>query len=55
MTDLIPSLNVHRYLKATMTACSWKAGWRSLLLRAYVDPPEVEELATVPTADQLIA
>ena len=54
MTNLIPSLNVHRYLKATMTACSWKAGWRSLLLRAYVDPPEVEELATVPTADQLI-
>lgn len=54
MANLIPSLNAHRYLKATMTACSWKAGWRSLLLRAYVDPPEVEELTTVPTADQLI-
>lgn len=54
MMDLVPSLNAHRYLKATMTACSWQAGWRSLLLRAYVDPPSVEELTTAPTADQLI-
>jgi AraC family transcriptional regulator len=50
----IPSLNAHQYLKATMTADSWQAGWRSLLLRAYVDPPVVEELTTPPTADQLI-
>jgi AraC family transcriptional regulator len=50
----IQSLNAYRYLKATMTACSWQAGWRSLLLRAYVDPPAVEELTTPPTADQLI-
>ena len=54
MANLIPSLNAHRNLKAKMTACSWKAGWRSLLLRAYVDPPEVDQLTTVPTADQLI-
>jgi AraC family transcriptional regulator len=37
-----------------MTACSWKAGWRSLLLRSYIDPPRVEEFKTPPTADQLI-
>jgi AraC family transcriptional regulator len=54
MTRLVPSLNAYRYLKATMTADSWQVGWRSLLLRAYVDPPEVEELITPPTADQLI-
>jgi AraC family transcriptional regulator len=54
MASLVPSLDAHRYLKATMTACSWQAGWRSLLLRAYVDPPEVEELRTPPTADQLV-
>src|SRR6266851_4135705 len=54
MTSLISSLDAHRYLKATMTACSWEAGWRSLLLRAYVDPPEVEELTTRSTADHLI-
>ncbi|MBC7989920.1 MAG: helix-turn-helix transcriptional regulator, partial [Luteimonas sp.] len=28
--------------------------WRALLLRGYNDPPEVEELTTPPTADQLI-
>src|SRR5258707_4068668 len=54
MTSLISSLDAYRYLKATMTACSWEAGWRSLLLRAYVDPPEVEELTTRSTADHLI-
>jgi AraC family transcriptional regulator len=37
-----------------MTACSWNAGWRSLLLRAYDDPPAVEEFSTPPTADHLI-
>lgn len=54
MTRLISSLDAHRYLKATMTASSTNAGWRSLLLRAYVDPPTVEELVTRPTADHLI-
>jgi AraC family transcriptional regulator len=54
MTSLVPSWNAHRYLKATMTACSLQAGWRSLLLRAYVDPPVVDDLKTAPTADQLI-
>jgi AraC family transcriptional regulator len=51
---LIRSLDAHRYLKAAMTACSWDAGWRSLLLRAYDDPPEVEEITTPPTPDHLI-
>jgi AraC family transcriptional regulator len=51
---LIRSLDAHRYLKAAMTACSWDAGWCSLLLRAYDDPPEVEEITTPPTPDHLV-
>jgi AraC family transcriptional regulator len=54
MTRLIPSLSAHRHLKASMTTCSWAAGWRSVLLRAYVDPPRVDEFKTPPTADHLI-
>jgi AraC family transcriptional regulator len=54
MIRLIPSLSAHQYLKASMTACSWAAGWRSVLLRAYVDPPRVDEFKTPPTADHLI-
>src|ERR1700754_2462345 len=53
MANLVSRLNASRHLKATMTACSWQAGWRSLLLRGYVDPPEAE-ITTPPTADQLI-
>ncbi len=37
-----------------MTACSWQAGWRSLLLRAYTDPEQVEEFTIPATADPLI-
>ena len=37
-----------------MTFCSWKVGWRSLLVRAYDDPPEVEEFRTSATNDQCI-
>ena len=54
MTTLIPSLDAHKYLRADMTADSWQAGWRSLLLRAYQDPPETEAFTTPPTADHLI-
>lgn len=54
MTHLSQSLDAHRHLHGTMTACSWAAGWRSVLLRAYVDPPCVEEFSTAPTPDQLI-
>ncbi len=37
-----------------MTFCSWKVGWRSLLVRAYDDPPEVDEFKTAATNDQCI-
>jgi AraC family transcriptional regulator len=51
---MISSIEAHRYLRATMTECSQKAGWRSLLLRAYDDPPVVEPFTTPPTKDHLI-
>jgi AraC family transcriptional regulator len=51
---MILSLNAYQHLQGLMTACSWRAGWRSLLLRAYDDPASVEELTTPPTADHLI-
>jgi len=38
-SGMISSIEAYRYLRATMTECSQKAGWRSLLLRAYDDPP----------------
>src|SRR5258705_13858738 len=37
-----------------MTACSWRAGWRSLLIRAYEDPAVAEEFITPATRDHLI-
>lgn len=51
---LISSLDAHRYLRATKTACSWEAGWRSLLLRAYEDSSEANEFVTPATSDHLI-
>ena len=48
------SLHAHESLCGTQTSCSWIAGWRSLLLRGYVDPPEVEDLTTTATTDHLI-
>jgi AraC family transcriptional regulator len=54
MSPSTSSLNAHQHLKASMTADSWAVGWRSLLLRAYIDPPRVDEFRTPPTADQLI-
>ncbi|WP_375776584.1 helix-turn-helix domain-containing protein [Bradyrhizobium sp. ma5] len=51
---LISSLDAHKYLRASLTACSWKAGWRSLLLRAYDDPTEANEFVTPATRDLLI-
>lgn len=48
------SLHAHKSLSGTQTSCSWTAGWRSLLLRGYVDPPEVEEMTTTETPDHLI-
>jgi AraC family transcriptional regulator len=51
---MISSLDAHRFLRAKMTACSWQAGWRSLLIRAYEDPPQAEEFVTPATRDHLI-
>jgi AraC family transcriptional regulator len=48
------SINAHRQLKGVMTFCSWQAGWRALLLRAYDDPPQMSGLTTAATRDQLI-
>jgi AraC family transcriptional regulator len=51
---MISSVDAYRYLHATMTECSLKAGWRSLLLRGYRDPAVVESFTTPATADHLI-
>ena len=51
---MIASLDAHTYLRARMSACSFKAGWRALLLRAYDDPPDAEALTTPATEDHLI-
>ncbi len=48
------SLHAHEGLCGTQTSCSWIIGWRSLLLRGYVDSPEVEDLTTTATTDHLI-
>jgi AraC family transcriptional regulator len=51
---MIASLDAHSYLRATMTACSYQAGWRSLLLRAYEDRADAEPFTTPATPDHLI-
>jgi hypothetical protein len=38
------SLDASKRLKGLMTLCSWRVGWRSLLLRGYDEPAEVEDL-----------
>lgn len=48
------SLHAHESLCGTQISCSWIAGWRSLLLRSYVDPPEVEDITTTETSDHLV-
>ncbi|MET0412020.1 MAG: hypothetical protein ABW217_12035, partial [Polyangiaceae bacterium] len=54
MTNAVESLDAYKHLPGTMTACSSRAGWRAVLLRAYEDPASVEEFTTAPTADHLI-
>ncbi|MET0534126.1 MAG: AraC family transcriptional regulator [Steroidobacter sp.] len=54
MASMIASLDAHTYLRARMSACSFTAGWRSLLLRAYEDNPDAEAFTTPATADHLI-
>src|SRR3546814_10400214 len=44
--SVVPSLEAYRWLKASMQRCSWKAGWRSLLLREYRDPPATDRKRT---------
>lgn len=48
------SLHAHKSLCGTQISCSWIAGWRSLLLRGYVEPLEVEGVTTAATSDHLI-
>jgi len=54
LSTLVPSVDAVQRLPGTLTACSWRSGWRSLLLRAYDEPAAVEEFTTVPTRDHLI-
>jgi len=54
MNSTSTALNAHLHLPGVMTACSWRAGWRSLLLREYQDPAEAEQFTTPATADHLI-
>jgi AraC family transcriptional regulator len=48
------ALNAHNDLPGAMTECSWRTGWRSLLLRRYEEPSAAEEFTTRPTSDHLI-
>ena len=48
------ALNAHAHLPGVLTRCSWRAGWRALLLRGYQEPPACEEFTTPATADHLI-
>jgi AraC family transcriptional regulator len=51
----IASLQAYRHLPATRTElCSWRAGWRSLLLRGYTDAPNADEFTIPASADPLI-
>ncbi|WP_064708272.1 helix-turn-helix transcriptional regulator [Rhizobium bangladeshense] len=54
MTIASTSLSAHERLKGSLCLCSWRKGWRSLLLRAYDEPEEVDDLVTAATTDQLI-
>lgn len=48
------SLGASAALLGRMSLCSWELGWRSLLLRRYDEPQEVEHLVTAPTDDHLL-
>ncbi len=54
MATLTPSVDAHRTLPGIMRHCSWRMGWRALLLRAYDEPGTVEAFTTAQTPDQLI-
>jgi AraC family transcriptional regulator len=48
------SLEAGGKLPGDMMFCSWRSGWRALLLRGYDEPTEVESLVTAPTTDHLL-
>jgi AraC family transcriptional regulator len=50
---LTASLDAHRKLRAARGLCSWTHGWRSILLREYVDQPHEERFTTAATPDPL--
>jgi AraC family transcriptional regulator len=50
---MIPSLEANRFLRASLEGCSWKSGWRSLLLRQYLDSPSESQFTTAATPDHL--
>jgi AraC family transcriptional regulator len=52
---MTPSLDAHRYLKASMRLSSWEAGWRSVLLREFLDEPSAAEFTTAATADYFLS
>jgi AraC family transcriptional regulator len=54
MQPLVPSLEAYKAIPGDMTHCSWRAGWRSLLLRGYRTAAGGAEFTTLPTSDHLI-
>jgi AraC family transcriptional regulator len=52
--DLSVSSKSSAHLPGKLTGCSLEAGWRSLLLRTYSEPPSVEEFTTPATPDHLL-
>ena len=53
-TPALASREAHRGLPDRLTFCSWRLGWRALLLRGFESPAEVDDFATAPTPDQLV-
>jgi AraC family transcriptional regulator len=51
---MIESADLHKYLPSTVEMCSSQVGWRSLLLRQYLDETEAEEFEIPPVPDQTI-
>jgi hypothetical protein len=52
---MVPSLAAHLFLKGSIRVCSWDAGWRSVLLREFEDPPCVDAFTTAATSDYFLS
>jgi AraC family transcriptional regulator len=52
---MVPSVAAHLFLKGSIRVCSWDAGWRSVLLREFADPPCVDEFTTAATSDYFLS